>query len=711
LDGVAQVYTAKETPSLPGEFPFLDDAPNVAVTNLAEQITTLQPTLATATSGENGEILTITPPSYDTTLEVVASAHATVTEGAAISNTTQPALIELAAESYIGDVTLPQNCGLTGEGSVIDGTITGDETNWVAPTIVISGGFVNNSHHVAGIVPRGGGLAADPRFKHGNNTIYDCPVPRPRYNPRNLLTLIVDDAGTSWITASGAIYTTLGNMTPWDYVASKGIPISWGPIPTWMGGEYTAQFPSAAQFKAMLSQHGGEILCHTYSHVADHAGQTSANDMPVGADPDVYETLSAVEYLETAIGFPVRGGLWAGVGGVGPPTNTACTFDAGANTVVKNGHGMLNDAMISFNAIVGVVGIVADTPYYVVNKTTNTFQVALTRGGAAVDITAAGTGANYIGYKYDIPRSAPDSRRSILHRSIFTAMRDWYQSALYPESEGGMEEHGPAALPLMSRMPIAGVNMLSGLLAGCANRAAQIAVIEKYFGSLLNSKHMAGVLWFHSIVLDADPDDANGSRDLQVSVFKAVVDALAVLVAAGTLDILPMTQLAYTYPCADGEQPNLIQNPGFEYCYGGGAAEDMVGESIATLGRPLAAATGTSTIVNSTAEYKTGARSCLLTQGNSGVASLSYQTMNVVPGEQYEFGWWQKGADAQALNAAFVFNGATAFNFNATAAVGTSGWVYIKRFISIPKACTSLTITLSTTIASKAIYVDDLFLG
>lgn len=73
----------------------------------------------------------------------------------------------------------------------------------------------------------------------------------------------------------------------------------------------------------------------------------------------------------------------------------------GAGTVVtaagdfisSNGHGLVNTDRVFVSSVASEAlpaGLSAAVLYFVVNKTTDTFQVSLTSGGAAVDITALG---------------------------------------------------------------------------------------------------------------------------------------------------------------------------------------------------------------------------------------------------------------------------------------------------------------------------------
>jgi hypothetical protein len=73
-----------------------------------------------------------------------------------------------------------------------------------------------------------------------------------------------------------------------------------------------------------------------------------------------------------------------------------CTVDAAdvtANTITSAGHGLVNtDRVIFFNVFAETLptGITEGAAYFVVGATTDTFQIALTSGGAAVDLTGIG---------------------------------------------------------------------------------------------------------------------------------------------------------------------------------------------------------------------------------------------------------------------------------------------------------------------------------
>jgi hypothetical protein len=82
------------------------------------------------------------------------------------------------------------------------------------------------------------------------------------------------------------------------------------------------------------------------------------------------------------------------VTGTGTPSTTAIavtTTDVG-DLVNLTAHGLSNGDQVSFATIVTTTGIVINTIYFVVNQTANTFQVAATSGGTAINLVTNGSG-------------------------------------------------------------------------------------------------------------------------------------------------------------------------------------------------------------------------------------------------------------------------------------------------------------------------------
>lgn len=74
------------------------------------------------------------------------------------------------------------------------------------------------------------------------------------------------------------------------------------------------------------------------------------------------------------------------------------TFTAVAanDTITATAHGFENGSIVQFTNSGGALpaGLSAATSYYIIDKTTDTFKVSATEGGASVDITDAGTGTH-----------------------------------------------------------------------------------------------------------------------------------------------------------------------------------------------------------------------------------------------------------------------------------------------------------------------------
>jgi hypothetical protein len=76
---------------------------------------------------------------------------------------------------------------------------------------------------------------------------------------------------------------------------------------------------------------------------------------------------------------------------------TIATTDVNTTTnfITSTAHGLVNGAELNYNNQGGtsITGLTSGSDYFVVNKTVDTFQLALTSGGAAIDITGTGNNA------------------------------------------------------------------------------------------------------------------------------------------------------------------------------------------------------------------------------------------------------------------------------------------------------------------------------
>lgn len=79
---------------------------------------------------------------------------------------------------------------------------------------------------------------------------------------------------------------------------------------------------------------------------------------------------------------------------------TSITATAATDVFTKNAHGMSDGQRVMFSTVVG--GTSLNTSYYVRDVTTNTFKLALTLGGAAIDVPSDGTGgALYVATRWN----------------------------------------------------------------------------------------------------------------------------------------------------------------------------------------------------------------------------------------------------------------------------------------------------------------------
>ena len=81
---------------------------------------------------------------------------------------------------------------------------------------------------------------------------------------------------------------------------------------------------------------------------------------------------------------------------VGIADAVACTFQDTGDTVTLSAHGWLDGQQVAFSSIASTTGISTYATYYVVNATTNTFQLATGIGGSAITLTTDGSGSVYV---------------------------------------------------------------------------------------------------------------------------------------------------------------------------------------------------------------------------------------------------------------------------------------------------------------------------
>lgn len=102
------------------------------------------------------------------------------------------------------------------------------------------------------------------------------------------------------------------------------------------------------------------------------------------------------DLLDVALDVLINGGLTYVNGTGANKVDFATTdVDTGANTITETAHGLSNGQRLYLTSTTTIpAGLASHTKYFVVGVTANTFQLALTSGGAPIDITSQGTGTH-----------------------------------------------------------------------------------------------------------------------------------------------------------------------------------------------------------------------------------------------------------------------------------------------------------------------------
>jgi uncharacterized phiE125 gp8 family phage protein len=98
---------------------------------------------------------------------------------------------------------------------------------------------------------------------------------------------------------------------------------------------------------------------------------------------------------------------------------TAFTVNATTDTLTAVGHGKSNGDVVRLTNSGGALpaGLTANTDYYVRDMSGNDFKLAASAGGAAIDITGAGTGTHFLG---EVPAA--------LRQAMLLLIGHWYEN-------------------------------------------------------------------------------------------------------------------------------------------------------------------------------------------------------------------------------------------------------------------------------------------
>lgn len=160
-------------------------------------------------------------------------------------------------------------------------------------------------------------------------------------------------------------YDTLGRFNPIRKGEQVRVVIRWK---TWFSGFILPNVPGDPSSSSLISNKiailGGTISTNNLLYIGTSASSTFLNSIPLKS----YSNVTGV---------------------------------ASTDTFTSNGHTLTNGTKIYFSFINGGNGISLGTNYYVINATTNTFQLSLTVGGASINFTT------------DLPLAGISTRESI----------------------------------------------------------------------------------------------------------------------------------------------------------------------------------------------------------------------------------------------------------------------------------------------------------
>lgn len=193
---------------------------------------------------------------------------------------------------------------------------------------------------------------------------------------------VLTGAGTGIYANTGNVWGKPANRSvncgAWYFRDTAFFAVSTTEFNDWVRLEAKSNFNNAGAFS------GNMIHPHSENYSADGVAINVLND----GDTRLQSNFGILNYQ----GLVFSGNAWSRTenisksGGVSS-VNTATDF------LTSNNHGLNNNNVIYMSGLNLPAPLVQGTQYFVRNKTTNTFQVSLSSGGSAIDITTAGSGS------------------------------------------------------------------------------------------------------------------------------------------------------------------------------------------------------------------------------------------------------------------------------------------------------------------------------
>jgi surface protein len=140
-----------------------------------------------------------------------------------------------------------------------------------------------------------------------------------------------------------------------------------------------------------------------------------------GVDPAITKAVSVSDNTYTVLMANTSGievGQFVSGLGMGISNNGTINSDVTNNLFNKTSHGLQNGEIVAFSARGTTTGIDIRTIYYVVNATANTFQVALTPGGEAIDLTGSNSFAVVVQWPNYVTEINPNVSITLSNKTV-----------------------------------------------------------------------------------------------------------------------------------------------------------------------------------------------------------------------------------------------------------------------------------------------------
>jgi hypothetical protein len=250
--------------------------------------------------------------------------------------------------------------------------------------------------------------------------------------------------------------------------------------------------------------------------------------------------------------------------------------------------------------------------------------------------------------------------------------------------------------PLMSRYP---TRACTNLCQGVADPEGSTKY-RRYINQFANTPGSILSFYTHYAVKE-NPTTAQ----ITCAQWKVIIDTIAAAMDAGTVECVPLWQMAYTHPIY---RPNLILNGDFEYV-DSGAGDDEFSHMFTATGRLIGTSTaGSSTIEVTAAEKHGGSNSLKMVKDGTNACNIDWYKIQVIPGENYTLRWWQKCVEGAGQT--YVEIGPTGGTWTQYVAAASANWEQKRWTFAVPIDAHTILVRFKPA-NGTTLYLDDITLS